>query len=65
VPVACGVNFTEMVHLPLAATVVPQVLVWAKSLGSAPVKVMLLMSSVAVPVFVSVTVLAALVVLTA
>src|ERR1035437_7464837 len=64
VPVACGVNFTERVHLPLAATVVPQVLVWAKSLGSVPVKVMLLMVNAVDRLLVNVTVLAALVVLT-
>jgi eukaryotic-like serine/threonine-protein kinase len=58
------VNFTEMVHLPLAATVVPQVLVWAKSLGSAPVKVMLLMVDAVDRLLVNVTVLAVLVVLT-
>src|ERR1035437_2089385 len=56
VPVACGVNFTERVHLPLAATLLPQVLVWAKSLGSVPVKLMPLMVSAVDKSLVKVTV---------
>jgi hypothetical protein len=31
-PTMLGVNVTEMVHLLLAGTLLPQVLVWAKSL---------------------------------
>lgn len=37
-PFACGVNVTEMVHLPFAGTLLPQVLVWANSPGFVPVK---------------------------
>ena len=58
VPVACGVNVTEMMHLPLAATLLPQVLVWAKSVGFVPVIEIPEMVSAAVPVFLSVTVCA-------
>ena len=60
VPVAVGVNVTLMVQLAPAATGVPQVVVWAKS----PLGTILVMFSNAVPVFVSVTVRAALVVFT-
>ena len=55
-----GVNVTVMVQLAPAATVEPQLLVWAKS----PLLVMLVMLRVRKPVFVSVTVCAALVDLT-
>ena len=44
-PVAWGVNVTEIVHLPLDATLPPQVLVWAKSPVSVPVMVMPVMLS--------------------
>jgi hypothetical protein len=39
VPVACGVNATETVHLAFAATLPPQAFVTEKSPGSAPAKV--------------------------
>jgi len=35
-PVAAGLKATLMVQLPPAATVLPQLLVWAKSLALAP-----------------------------
>ena len=60
-PVAVGVNVTEIAHVPEAATEVPQVLVWLKS----PLAVMLVMESAAVPVLVRVMLCAALVVLSA
>jgi len=63
VPVAVGVNVTLMVQFPLfAATELPQLFVCAKSPLLAPVIPRLLMFSAAFPVFVSVTVWAALVV---
>jgi len=62
-PVAeAGVNVTEMEQLAPAARDVPQVLVWAKSLGSEPVIVMPVMASAALPVLESVAVCAAVVV---
>jgi hypothetical protein len=60
VPVAVGVNVTLMAQIAPAATLDPQVLVWAKSPLLAPVIVMLLMVSAAVPVLVRVSVSAAL-----
>ena len=59
VPTAVGVKVTEIVHLAPAITALPQVLVSLKS----PLAAILEMFRVAVPVFVSVTTLAALVVL--
>jgi hypothetical protein len=61
-PVACGVNVTLMVQLAPAATDVPQVLVWAKSLMLVPVTATLVRESAALPELVSVTVCAVLVV---
>jgi hypothetical protein len=54
-----GVKVTEMVQDPAAARVAPQVLVWAKSVGLAPVRLMAMPVSVAVPGFESVKVWAA------
>ena len=62
IPVAPGVNVTEIVHLPLAATLVPQVSVSAKSPESLPVNVIPVMDSMAGVLLVRVTFLAALVV---
>lgn len=63
VPVALGVNVTVIVQFPLfAATVLPQLFVWAKSPLFAPVTPMLEMFSVALPALVSVTDCEALVV---
>src|SRR5207244_1977590 len=56
-----GVKVTLMLHFAPAATLVPQVLVCAKSPGLAPVIVILLMVSVAFPVLERVTLCAALV----
>ena len=53
-PCARGVNVIVMVQLLSAGTLLPQVLVWVKSLGSAPVKVTPVMLS-AFPKFWSVT----------
>ena len=58
VPTAVGVNITETVQLARAARLEPQVFVWAKS----PEVAIELIVSAAVPVLVSVTVWAALVV---
>jgi len=55
-PPASGVNVTEMTQDPAAASVVPQLLVWAKSVGLAPVSVMPEIVSAALPGFESVTV---------
>jgi hypothetical protein len=63
-PVAAGLKVTLMVQFAPAAKLVPQVLVCAKSAGFVPVNEMLLIANAAVPVFESVTVFAALVVLT-
>jgi hypothetical protein len=63
-PVAVGLNVRLMVQFAPAATLVPQVLVCAKSPGLAPVIAMLLMVSVEPPVFDRVTFWAALVVFT-
>jgi hypothetical protein len=57
-PAAVGVKVTEIVQVPAAATEVPQVFAWLKS----PLGAMLLIVKGAVPVLVSVTVWAALVV---
>src|SRR5689334_8705759 len=59
VPIAVGVNVTLTVHEPFTATVAPQVVAL---LAKSPVTPMLLIFSVAVPVLVSVTVFAAVVV---
>jgi len=61
-PLAEGVNFTLIVQLAPAATELPHVLVCAKLLALAPVSAMLVMLSVAPPLFVSVTAWALLVV---
>jgi hypothetical protein len=58
VPPAIGLKVSEMVQLAPALTLVPQVLVWEKS----PLAVMLEMASEALPVLVSVTVCAVLLV---
>ncbi len=63
-PVAVGVKVTLMVQLAPAATALPQVFVWAKSLLFVPVIAMPAMFSVALPVLVSVTVCRELVVAT-
>ena len=55
-PPAVGVKITEMVQFAPAATEAPHVLVWLKS----PLATMLVIDKGAVPVFVSVTVCAAL-----
>jgi negative regulator of sigma E activity len=60
-PLVLGVNVTLRVQLALAATLVPQVLVWEKS----PLTVMLLIVRVALPVFVRVTLCALLLLPTA
>jgi hypothetical protein len=62
VPFAVGLKVTLMVQLPLAATEPPQVLVWAKSPALAPVKLRPETVSMTLPVLLSVTVCAALVV---
>jgi hypothetical protein len=56
VPIAVGVNVTLIWQFALAATLVPQLLVWAKS----PLTAMLLMFNAALPVLERVTVFAAL-----
>jgi hypothetical protein len=55
-PSALGVNVTLIVHIPPAATEVPQVLVSEKSPGFAPIKAMLPMVTGIVPVLESVIV---------
>ena len=61
-PVPAGANFTLIVHVPpLAATELPHVFVWLKSPGFVPVNAMLLIVNARFPLFVSVTVWAALV----
>jgi hypothetical protein len=57
-----GLKVTEIVQLALAFKEPAQVLVWLKSVGLAPARVMPLMVSEALPVFLSVTVCAAAVV---
>jgi hypothetical protein len=62
VPPAAGVKVTLMVQLALAATELPQVLVWAKSPESVPVTATVIGLRVAFPVLLRVTDCAALVV---
>ena len=50
VPVTEGVNITAIVQLAPAATELPQVLVWAKSLALLPVSARLVMLKAALPV---------------
>ena len=59
-PAAAGVKVTGMLQLPPMATLVPQLLVWAKSPGFVPVMAMLVMESAADPGLLKVTVCAAL-----
>src|ERR1035437_7343913 len=63
-PAAVGVNVTEMLQLPPAATLAPQVLVCAKSPAFVPVTPMLVIVRAPDPVLLSVTDWAVLVVLT-
>jgi hypothetical protein len=56
-----GVKVTEMVQVAPAANELPQVLVCAKSVGLAPVMVMPVIESAALPVFISVAVCTAVV----
>ena len=63
-PAALGVKVTEMVQVPLAARLLEQVLVWAKSAAFVPLIAILLMLRVAWPLLASVTVWALLVVFT-
>lgn len=63
-PAACGVNLTEIVQLPPAATLVPHVFVWLKSAVLVPVNAMPVMDKVPEPVFESVMAFAALAILT-
>ena len=60
VPVVVGLKVTEIMQFPPAATELPQVLVWAKS----PLAAILVMLNVELPVFVSVTFWAGVVLLT-
>jgi hypothetical protein len=53
VPVAVGENFTLILHCAPAASEVGQLLVWAKSAAFVPAIAMLLIVSVALPVFFS------------
>jgi hypothetical protein len=55
-PRAEGVKSTTIVQVPPAATEVPQVLFWVKSLGLVPKTAMLLTVKVELPELVSVTV---------
>ena len=55
-PLAVGVKVTLIVHLPPAATPLPQLFVWAKSLAFEPVIAKLLMLNVALPLLVRVIV---------
>ena len=54
-PVAAGVNDTLMVHVFPAATATLQVLVWLKSPGLVPVKVIAVIFRFLLPVLVTVT----------
>ena len=65
VPEAVGEKTTLMLQLPPAATETPQVLVWEKSPGFAPVIVMLEMDNRALPVLNRLTPLAGLLLPTA
>jgi hypothetical protein len=56
VPLAEGVKVTLIVQLVPAATELPQVLVWAKSLALAPVSAMLVILNAALPELVRVIV---------
>jgi hypothetical protein len=62
VPVTVGLKVTLMLQLAPGVNELPQVCVSAKSPALTPVSAMLLMLKVVVPTFVSVVVLAALVV---
>jgi len=62
VPGAVGVNVTLIVQFTPAPTLLPQLLVWAKSPEFVPVKATFDMFRVALPVFESVTVCGGLVV---
>ena len=64
-PPALGRKVTLMVQLAPVAKVVPQVCVWEKLVGLVPVNEYPVIFNVAVPVLVRVTVIAALVVLSA
>jgi hypothetical protein len=59
-PAAVGVKVAEMLQLPPAATLDPQVFVWPKSPLLAPVTAMLMMLSAAVPGLLKVTLCAVL-----
>ena len=61
-PTAVGLNVTVIVQFPPPATLDPQLLVSAKSPGSAPMIVMLVMLSGALPELLNVTFCGALVV---
>src|SRR5262249_5360616 len=61
-PAAVGVKLALIVQLALGASDVPHVLLCAKSPAFGPVRVMLLMASTALPIFVRVTVWTPLVV---
>ena len=61
---ADGVKVRLMVQLAPAATLDPQLLVWAKSLALAPETAMLVMLKATLPELLSVTALVVLVVLT-
>ena len=61
-PLAEGLNVTLIVQLALAATELPHVLVWTKSLALVPVSARLVMLKAALPVLLRVRVWAALVV---
>jgi hypothetical protein len=54
-PEAIGVNVTLIVQLVASASELPQLFVWEKSPGFAPVMVILVMVKVALPVLLSVT----------
>ena len=62
VPLAAGVKVALMVQLAPAATLDPQLLVWAKSLALAPESAMLVMLKATLPELVKVTALVVLVV---
>jgi len=49
-PLAVGVKVTLIVQLAPAATLAPQLLVWAKSLGLVPTRAMLVRVKAALPV---------------